>query len=374
MSNQLVPSDLLAKSKKILFITHLALGDYTYLQNFFQAFAKHFPHIEVHIWVDELRRSSKPADWVHLKKYALYDWLAACPFVAKTYDKTYSPALYQQSIQEARQQHYPLVVSLATLRPHLYAALAREISPSGFVAGMKHEPGLLALHRHWAYRKLDAALNPDARTQAGQHITGIYNGWFNSFFGMDLAAEERFPFLDVPPQWLIASQQQLLQWGFTGTSDEGVRPVFINPFAKNNKRCWPLNRVVELIQAMRKLPAWANTCFVVNVVPEQMTQVRAYFATQGLQQVQLFSAEENFFQLPAMLSQCSLIISVETAVMHLANAVHIPVIALMRQKNPEWAPIDEKNSTVITTLSRSDWVKAITAEQVTAVLDSVKPA
>ncbi|MCV2354048.1 lipopolysaccharide heptosyltransferase family protein [Paucibacter sp. B2R-40] len=374
MSSQLVPSDLLAKSKKILFITHLALGDYTYLQNFFQAFAKHFPHIEVHIWVDELRRSSKPADWVHLKKYALYDWLAACPFVAKTYDKTYSPALYQQSIQEARQQQYPLVVSLATLRPHLYAALAREISPSGFVVGMKHEPGLLALHRHWAYRKLDAALNPDARTQAGQHITGIYNGWFNSYFGMDLAAEERFPFLDVPPKWLIASQQQLLQWGFTATSDKPVRPVFINPFAKNNKRCWPLSRVVELIQAMRKLPAWANTCFVVNVVPEQMTQVRAYFATQGLERVQLFSAEENFFQLPAMLSQCSLIISVETAVMHLANAVHIPVIALMRQKNPEWAPIDEKNSTVITTLSRSDWVKAITAEQVTAVLDSVKPA
>lgn len=75
-----------------------------------------------------------------------------------------------------------------------------------------------------------------------------------------------------------------------------------------------------------------------------------------------------------MLSQCGLIISVETAVMHLANAVHIPVIALMRQKNPEWAPIDEKNSTVITTLSRSDWVKAITAEQVTAVLGSVNPA
>jgi heptosyltransferase-3 len=55
---------------------------------------------------------------------------------------------------------------------------------------------------------------------------------------------------------------------------------------------------------------------------------------------------------------------VETAVMHLANAVHVPVIALMRQKNPEWAPIDRNNSTVITANHRRDWVKAVTVEQV----------
>ncbi|HEX7635087.1 MAG TPA: glycosyltransferase family 9 protein, partial [Noviherbaspirillum sp.] len=82
----------------------------------------------------------------------------------------------------------------------------------------------------------------------------------------------------------------------------------------------------------------------------------------------LFSAEENFFQLPAILSLCDLIISVETAVMHLANAVHVPVIALMRQKNPEWAPIDTQNSTVITVPKADDWVEAITVEQVMAVL------
>ncbi|MFC6522034.1 glycosyltransferase family 9 protein [Undibacterium arcticum] len=61
-------------------------------------------------------------------------------------------------------------------------------------------------------------------------------------------------------------------------------------------------------------------------------------------------------------------ISVETAVMHLANAVHIPVIALMRQKNPEWAPIDQEHSTVITTANRREWVRSITVSQVVAAL------
>jgi ADP-heptose:LPS heptosyltransferase len=87
-------------------------------------------------------------------------------------------------------------------------------------------------------------------------------------------------------------------------------------------------------------------------------------AGYALERTELFSAEENFFQLPAVLEQCDLIVSVETAVMHLANAVHVPVIALMRQKNPEWAPIDKANSTVITALQRRDWVKAISVDQV----------
>jgi ADP-heptose:LPS heptosyltransferase len=72
--------------------------------------------------------------------------------------------------------------------------------------------------------------------------------------------------------------------------------------------------------------------------------------------------------LPAILSLCELIISVETAVMHLANAVHVPVIALMRQNNPEWAPIDRANSTVITAPRHGDWVERIGVQDVMAVL------
>jgi ADP-heptose:LPS heptosyltransferase len=54
--------------------------------------------------------------------------------------------------------------------------------------------------------------------------------------------------------------------------------------------------------------------------------------------------------------------------MHLANAVHVPVIALMRQKNPEWAPIDKHNSTVITVARRDDWVDKIGVDEVMAAL------
>lgn len=368
MPAQLVPPELLKKSDKILFIAHLALGDFTYLQNCFQAFAEAYPHLQIHIWVDEVRRTARQAQWEYLRKYALYDWLAACPFVARVYRETYSPELFQQSIGTARQQEYPLVVSLSTLRPPLYAGLAREICPHGFVAGMRQRTPFFALRRRLAYRKLDAGLDIDAMALPGQHISAAYAGWFRRLFGVEIAASARFPFVQIPPQWVQYAQQQLTDWQFDAVGRDAGKLIFVNPFAKTGKRCWPLERVVELILALKKQNGWSDSCFVVNAVPEEVENARQFFAAHALDRVQLFSAQDNFFQLPAILGQCDLVISVETAVMHLANAVHVPVIALMRQKNPEWAPIDKEHSTVITTSNRREWVRSITVQRVLAVL------
>jgi heptosyltransferase-3 len=366
MPSQLIPREVLQRSDKILFIAHLALGDFTYLQNCFQAFAQAYPHIRIHLWVDEVRRTDDAAQWEHLRKYSLYDWVAACPFFGKIYNRTYSPALFQESIDAARRENYPLVVSLATLRPHQYARLAREISPGGFVAGMKERTGLFNLHRLAAYRRLDAALPIYTLSRGNpQHITEVYAGWFHRLFGMEIPPAARFPFVNIPPEWTRYAKDALREWGF---APRAGKLVFINPYAKTKKRCWPLEQVAELIKAMSARAEWRDACFIINAVPQEIAAARQVFDRYALERTRLFSAEENFFQLPAILKECDLIISVETAVMHLANAVHVPVVALMRQKNPEWVPIDSANSTVITTSRRRDWVKAITVEQLMRTL------
>jgi ADP-heptose:LPS heptosyltransferase len=366
MPAPLVPVEILRKSNKILFIAHLALGDFTYLQNCFRRFAETYPHIEVHLWVDEVRRTADVAQWPHLKKYALYDWLAGCSFFRKVYTETYSPELFEKSIRDAQQEHYPLVISLATLRPHQYAQLARRISPDGYVTGMREPAGLLGLLRRTAYQRLDVTLDIYSLERGdARHISDIYAGWFRDLFGMEIPAQDRFPFVDIPEQWRLDAQHTLEQWGFARRSG---RLVFINPYAKTKKRCWPLERVAQLIAAMSVREEWRGACFIVNATPQEMAAARQALERQDLPQTRLFSAEDNFFQLPAMLEKCDLVISVETAVMHLANAVHVPVIALMRQKNPEWVPIDRANSIVLTAARRSDWVNAIPVEQVMAAL------
>lgn len=364
MPTQSVPADILQRSNKILFIAHLALGDFAYLQNCFQAFAKAYPHLEIHLWVDELQRTADSSRWEYLKKQALYDWLASCPFFSKVYSRTYSPALYQESIKEAAQQDYPVVVSLATLRPHQYARLARTISPRGFVAGIRGPVGLLTLHRYLAYHRLDASI-PTYAGGKSRHISDVHANWFYQFFGVRITEESRFPFVRIPEEWTQYAKEKLEEWGFLPRSG---KLIFINPYAKTKKRCWPLDRVVELIKAMSARNEWRDACFIVNATPQEVALAKKVFDSYALERTRLFSAEENFFQLPAILKECDLIVSVESAVMHLANAVHVPVVALMRQKNPEWVPIDRDHSTVIKTRQRRDWVKAITVDQVMGAL------
>jgi ADP-heptose:LPS heptosyltransferase len=366
----LIHPDLLKKSDKILFVAHLALGDFTYLQNCFKAFAQAYPHISIHLWVDERRRTSRASEWDHLKKYALYDWLADCPYIEKVYDRTYSPQLFRQSLREARQQDYPIVVSLAVLERHKYAVMARKISPHGFVVGQKKRVRPLDIYKYLIYRKLDAHIPAyTVSAQQEQHISDIYAGWFSQLFGMQIPQAARFPFVEIPERWMRYAKEQFAAWDFMRADRPSRKVVFLNSFSKSTERNWPLERLIELIAAMRKQDAWRDAGFVINVVPEQLDNARKLFAGHALEHVHLFSAEENFFQLPAILSLCDLIISVETAVMHLANAVHVPVIALMRQKNPEWAPIDKANSTVITVSGRNDWVDAITVDEVMAVMN-----
>ena len=362
----LIPSELLQKSDKILFIAHLALGDFTYLQNGFRAFAAAHPHLEIHLWIDEVRRTADASQWEGLRNYSLYDWVEQSGLFTKLYRKTYSPALYQESLREAQAEHYPIIVSLAHIRPPLYADLARTINPTGFVIGTSKPVRFYRPLHYFSYRKLDAVLVPYAGKDLGEHhISSVYADWFHQLSGIDIPLAERYPFVHIPEAALQQAQAQLASWGF----DTRKGPlILLNPFAKSPKRSWPLERIAELIARMQQQAKWADACFLINAMPQELAKVNAMAQARGLQRTHAFSAVDNFFQLPAMLAQCDLIISVETSIMHLANAVHVPVIALMRKKNPEWAPFDSVNSTVLTVARRNEWVKAISVDQVLQVI------
>ncbi|MFJ3046915.1 glycosyltransferase family 9 protein [Herbaspirillum chlorophenolicum] len=360
MADQLVPAGLLEKADKILFVAHLALGDFTYMQNCFRAFAETYPHIRMHLWVDEVRRTADASKWDHLSKYSLYDWVKSCGLFDKIYDRTYSPALYKQSILQAQQEQYPIVVSFAVLRRHLYAELVRKLSPNGFVVGQKKRVRLLDIRKHLAYRKLNAHIPAySASDLNGRHISAIYAGWFEQLFGFTIPEERRFPYVDIPQEWQQRARKDLRQAGIP----EGSKLVFLNAFSKSEERSWPLERMIELALRMREREEWRDAHFIINCVPEKLVQARRLF-TEGADGLHLFSADENFFQLPATLALCSLVVSVETAIMHLANAVHVPVIALMRQTSPEWIPIDAVSSRVLSVKTRKGWVTEISMDDV----------
>ena len=357
-----VPAELLDRSKKILFIAHLAIGDFTYLQNGFKAFKEAYPHLKMDLFIEEVRCTNDSQKWPFLKKYSLYDWVETCDFFHKVYRENYSPTLRTESILEAKLEAYPIVISIETLASLNGAGLAREIAgDKGFAMGMNIHYKWYQLAQKRDLKKLDAMIEvvkPDQGKE--RHISDDYGYWFSQIGGIMMFKEDRYPFVNIPQKWQDNAKSQLENWGVK--KDQPV--VFINHIAKNPRRSWKLEQVRELIELMQALPKWQETFFIINGIPEIFPEIEALIAKYQLKNTQPFSALDNFFELPAMLKESDLIISVETAVMHLANAVHVPVIALMRIKTLEWVPLNSELTTLIFTPKRAEVIADIPASRV----------
>ena len=367
---QLVPEALLQGAAKILFVTHLAIGDFAYMQTYFAAFAQKYPHIKIDLWVDEVRRTRLFWRWKYLKNYSLFDWLKTTGLFNKIYDKNYSVGLFKKSIRDAQAENYPIIISFASVRPYDYARYARIMAPQGFVAGIKTP----LTRMHWlkarAYRKLNAALTVDPKKEfVDKHITDVYATWFERLCGVRVAPEARRPFIAIPRKWITFAKLRFMKWGIDKKTKEFGKVFFINAFAKDTKRCWPVENVVALIKSIKHEDAWSDLSFVVNATPEEFSALKKIFDQESLNNVYLFTASHSFFQLPAVIYICDLVISVETAVMHLASALGVPVIALMRQKNPEWAPWDAQKRQLVLCERRDQFIKDI---PVAAVFSALK--
>lgn len=357
----LVPEELLKSSNKILFITHLAIGDFTYLQTFFKAFSKQYPHIKIDLWVDEVRRTRLFWQWKHLKKYVLFDWISECGLFNKIYSETYSWGRFYEQQALAKNEEYPIVVSLCDLRSHFYAKVARTISPGGFVAAVVKEK----YQNKISTNLVDGIiLFSPSNEKEKFHVSKSHKEWFEKLFGAYKAESEWVPFIDIPREWVSYAKLKFTQWGIAPSDKRTEKVVFLNSFAKNPTRCWPIDRVLRLINELKKDPSLKDAHFIVNVEPEFYDIVVTFFDNFRLERVHIFTAHKNFFQLPAVLSLCDLVISVETSIIHLASALKLPVIALMRLKNPEWGPFYENASWPIFCQKRRDWVEDISVGDV----------
>ncbi|MBP6861586.1 MAG: glycosyltransferase family 9 protein [Neisseriaceae bacterium] len=363
MIKTLIPQEVLDSDAKILFIVHLAIGDFTYLQNFFLALTQQYPKLRVDLFIDETRRTEEAEKWPALQQYVLFDWIDTCSFFNKVYKHTYNNETLLKSIQAAQAERYSVVISLATIGHYHYAQLVQAIANGhSRTIATRAKTGLFQYKRRRIYRALDATIAPFQYTAEQDHISDQYAYLFGTLAGLKLTKKERYPFIqNIPEVWQTQADAFLAHHKV----DRADPLVFINPFAKDPNRCWPITHALSLIANLSREPAWAKAKFVFNAMPQDVALIEPALAASQLDNVVIFSALNNFFELPVMIGQCDLVISVETSVMHLANAMKVPVIALMNQTTPEWYPIDQALSTVLVTQHAEEPISAIGVNTVT---------
>ena len=364
MLEQLVPKELLQKADKILFLTHLALGDFTYMQNYFKAFAQKYPHMKIDLWVDEQRGKAWWRRWKkNSGKYVLYDWLESCSFFNKIYKQSGSWQQLRNFLDQVKNQNYPIVVCLTDLKSYNFVKYAQLISPKGFIVGAIPLTKRYNFLKKRNLKKLDAFFLWQDFLRDNNHISDSYAALFEKLFGLIVKKEERLPFVNLPQKWSIYGKLKFLKWGIYQKGTNHQKTIFINSCAKTKKRCWSISNVIELIDILRSSDEFYDSNFIINILPYQVAYFKKYFKNFAEQKIFFFTADVSFFQLPAIISLCDLVISVETSIIHLAAALKVPVISIMRQKNPEWIPCGSK-SCVVNTKNRKDWVEDISVKEV----------
>jgi heptosyltransferase III len=349
----------------------LALGDFTYMQNFFRAFKERYPKIKIDLWVDEARGKSFFRRWNSKpSKYVLYDWLESTLYFNKIYKNTNSWWQLKRFLKEAKGENYPIVVSLAILRSHRFASFARIICPQGSVFGLFAFCKKYQLVKKYYYlKKINKAVIFNEPSQKPVfHVSEFYANIFEQFFGLQVGLEKHLPFINFPKKWGYFGKLKFLKWGINRKDREGQKTIFINAFAKNKKRCWPIENVFELVSDLQKDDLFYDARFIVNVLPYGFRYCEKSLKNFSSKQIFLFTADYNFFQLPAVIKLCDFVITVDTSIVHLSAALQIPVIVLMRKKSLEWVPYGTKYDT-LTTMRRSDFIKSI---QVYDVLEKIK--
>jgi ADP-heptose:LPS heptosyltransferase len=322
----------LEKSNKILFIGSIAIGDFTYLQACFRSLAQQYPNLKMDLWLDEYKGKSPILRWGYKKHDIVYDLIESSAIFNKVFKNVGAWWNMPKFFRQLRHEDYPIIVCLFNRRNS--KRFAKKIASEGFIV-----------------KTMEPA--------EGLPVAESFAKTFANIFGIQVLNWQKPAAFIIDKHILDVTQMRLDQWNIKN----GEKLIFINAFAKNFKRCWPIENVIELIKKMQGDVGYSDAKFILNSLPDKKTVIEKLIEKSLLRNVYVFTVERSFYELPAMVSMCNLVISVDTSVVHLAYAQGIPVIALMRQKNSHWAPPTPLNYVVLAR-RRSDYVKHITVNDV----------
>lgn len=352
-------------AKKVLFVLPMALGDFAYLHLVIREFCAMYPQIKADVLFDEAFHGNR----FHrgsgvLVNPIICQWAEGLGLFRHVYTEMYSGGTLEDTIAHARAEQYDAVISFASRGRLETTRYCRIIAGEGLVISwdLAARWWKLGRDRRAFDRLVDFAVpeNPKRFPRIIQN----YNFFFSTIAAMPVMNWEEKATMAVPAAATSQLAAVLAQEGI----DETRCVVFVNPFAKNRKRSWPLPKVGSCIRALQQREQYAEAEFFVNGLPSDQESIRQMIAAEGLTHVQPFTARDDFWELPAMLQRSDLIITVETSVMHLAALLHKPQVVLMRLKNPEWTPLVTEGCRLVLNAKRSQHIADIEVDEVLATV------
>lgn len=339
VNQPLVSALELKKAKRLLFMTHLALGDFVYHGPFLHALKAAYPNLELDLWIDDCRQRVK--GWRNERNHALSQWIqhenlasVVFPIARDEQDRT-------KLIQKATERNYDIVVYMVGLRPGQFARVARKIANNSILVGTKPN-GVwqqLKAYRHLRHVKRSFTLAQDNQENCPKkHIFERYKWRYEHCFGeMTVAEQHQYGLAVNIPE---TSEKSVAAWlqGYNLQAESKI--VLINPVSSAKKRNMSEDALFYLLEQITQLHPAIH--IVISVPPSAVDAFNAKIETSPeipTNRVVTFTALDDFFTLPALLKQVDFIVTVETATMHLASSLGLPQFVIVREATGSWRPL-----------------------------------
>ncbi|GAB3038928.1 glycosyltransferase family 9 protein [Bowmanella dokdonensis] len=324
----LISKEQLEGARRILYMTHLAIGDFVYQRAFLHALKQSYPTLQLDIWIDDCRKRKK--SWHAGRNQTLIQWLESEDYIENIYPIASSQQDRESIISTANAKGYDLIVFNATQRAEQYAKYARKIGPKAFIVGTRSQSN--SILDWWHFRHIDRIYRLSSQI-ASLHISQQYQQRFFALLGIYVPESARLYPIAVPNEFRDKINRELI-----GTPVESEQIIFINHLSTTEKRNYPWPKLKALLIALHQ--ARPDRRFIINTPPAHYTEICHQLETEipiKNLRARPFTASD-FFELPAMMEACDLVISVETAVMHIASALNKPQVVLMRDSAKAWVP------------------------------------
>lgn len=304
----------------------------------------------------------------------MQQWIEAETAFTRSYPCCESREQQTLQISKAQALHYDLVITHSGSKSERFSDIARQIAPDAFIVSSIGKSKFAGLVNFWLFRGSNTLFQLDTKKlDINHHITDRYYQLLNQITGIELDKSEFMPDLTIPVS-IQASTQSWIEEKFANQQRQGDL-IFINHLSTNTKRDWKESQLFDLIQTLGQQSP--DSRFIVNVTGEHFAAIKAKIAQQASLkhlQISVFTVNKHFFELPSLIAASSVVITVETAIMHFATASKRPLIALMRQKKPYWAPPTSAQSAVLYADSGKGYVSDISVSDVESVYLEMKAA
>ncbi len=335
-ASSLISHKQLLDARRVLYMTHLAIGDFIYQGVWLNALKAKYPHLTIDIWFDDCRR--KPHSWAAGRNKILCEWLETDGSFDTIYPIVNNVAERKMQIASARDKDYELIVFVGKNRSEQFAKVARQISSSAYIVATKSKP-LNNFLAKWSYfRRLDGQLSFDKYARKYQRIANIYANIFGKVFG--LAAEDtggrQLLTIKYDPRYEVKATEIIASFGDAG---ERQSFVFVNHLSTAARKDYPWDQLREVILTLNQ--KFDKLAFIVNSPPDKFDETRAQIAQDeqlSALAIKAFTASDSFFELPALMAECDITITVDTATSHLSASLGIPQVAIMADNIELWQP------------------------------------